>query len=944
MHSRTALTVLLTTALAAAAGPRRHVSPPEVVSSETLIDLRDSAQDVGPKNFLMTFELRGLLPKKRGRADFEGQVARVDGQWQSGLGETPGWNVARHEVDAGGLSLPWGKDGDGPRKLGRLAITLKPDRWKPEKPIELTVDLTGRFSRPKSSEPEDLTSSRFWKSFPRAQSVARELSGTWTATVSGAEEPRSGAFTARLSAPTRPGKWNMGAWDPEGKGLALRFDMGARQQNWNFARLAQYIFPEPRDLRDYSGLRVRIATEKPRSDTSVSIWLREKDGSWYYLRKAVPLIDRRNVGIALFEDFDEAEWVSPTNHMDEDYRLDLSGVTHLGVGITNPHGIGVVPMQLRSVELVKCRTEPLAPASAKVTGRMLSINGTQRVPPGLFGTYYQKVPVEWRPGCRRNLGGPSGPRCPKPDRTEAFLIDCWFDRYSTAVLLTSKDWKAKLTGWAEAYADRAKKADCEAHLEFWNEPYLNWARGRGAKNYQTKLFDVSKAEEGGPVTIKASGERFPLLRWRKRGGSWDVYDPTQFTYWSAKANAEIYNRMCEVTARAVKEANPEVTFIAGWGFRWHEDRWLPWKILYKPTIDRCWKWIDAIHEHHYQGDTTSMNGTYEVLVGYARAKYGKWLTIYNTETGDLVDAPARGAIDTPAKAKAARHYRKNMYNLRDWAYCLAQSPDKIKARTILIAGAKSLDAWEIAFRMTRNLRGRLVETACDDDDVWVVAAVDGTDPRAMPPGEEDPGESLVVLVFNEHRDAREVKLAVRAPQGTCFGGGTWERLELDRETMRLRLVSETYDAEPGAIAEHELHLEGRSAAKLTLPLTGELPKGPQAVREQFFSPDILEPVGRAEAFATTVELPDNTLREAKRAWLRIVVEDVAPAEGTVTVGERTLTLPTAWTADNGNRILELPVDPSVLSTETPVRFAVNDGNHAGYQVDAVSIVLERADD
>lgn len=48
-----------------------------------------------------------------------------------------------------------------------------------------------------------------------------------------------------------------------------------------------------------------------------------------------------------------------------------------------------------------------------------------------------------------------------------------------------------------------QQADYEAHLETWNEPYLDWARAR--VNMETQFFDTSQAREGGPLTVKATG-------------------------------------------------------------------------------------------------------------------------------------------------------------------------------------------------------------------------------------------------------------------------------------------------------------------------------------------------------------------------------------------------------------------------------------------------------
>jgi hypothetical protein len=74
--------------------------------------------------------------------------------------------------------------------------------------------------------------------------------------------------------------------------------------------------------------------------------------------------------------------------------------------------------------------------------------------------------------------------------------------------------------------------------------------------------------------------------------------------------------------------------------------------------------------------------------------------------------------------------------------------------------------------------------------------------------------------------------------------------------------------------------------------------------------------------------------------LRIVVEDIAAGEAAVTVAGKEIRLPKALTADNVNRILDLPVNPRDLSANVPVTFRTLAGNHAGYRVDMTSIVLE----
>ncbi|MFP4055403.1 MAG: hypothetical protein ACLF0G_00865 [Candidatus Brocadiia bacterium] len=932
-----AVAALVCSAATPGHGAERVAGPaPKVVAAELAVDLSVSVQEVTPRNLRLHLDLLGLLSNpKGGRNDLAASLSRLDGQWKPGEGKAPRYNRATHEVDGSGLRI------DRRSLQGSLHIAVKPDRWVPkdkkERAVRCTVGARVYPLELGDAAAADEATDRFRKRYPAERTAVWGIEGTYQATYDG--QPVEGKLTGYVAPAQRPGYWTLGQWRD---GVRMSFDMGTERVNWNHARTSVLAFPEPRDLSAFHGIRLRVDAEAPRHDAAVTVWLREADGSWYHVRSAVPLADERNERVLLFEDFTEAEWVAPTNHMDEDYVLDTRSISHLAVGVINPLGVGRVAFTLEALEFVQCATAPWPPARAAVTGRTLAVNGHEIVPPGIFGTYPGEVPVAWRPGCRRALGGPQGPRQVEEGRSEAFLIDCWFDRFTPALILTDARWKEKLGQWATRYAQRARELGLRGHLEFWNEPYLNWARGKDARNYRVRYFDVDKARDGGPVTIEATGERFPLFRWKKTEKGWRVYDPTQFTYWSGRGNGELYNRMAEVVAHTVKAANPEVQMIAGWGFRWNEDHWAAWDLLYRPTIDRLAPNLDGVHEHHYQGDTTGMNGTYEVLVAYAKTRHGKWLYAYNTETGDLIDVPARGHVDTPEKARAARIYRKNTYNLRDMIYSVLQSPDKLRSRTVLVYGedapTEEKKPWRVAYTLLRNLRGRLLETRCDDPRLWCVASLDGTDPRAMPP---DGATALVVVLFNDHRRPRDVELQITAPAGTTFRDGTVERTVLDRSSFDLRLVVEPVEA-AGARKEFAVTLPGRSAWKVSLPLAGEPPSVAEVRRRQFFAPRILAEVSRGEEVATEVKLDRSVLRAARRAWLRLVVEGLAPGEGTVHVGDKALALPKAYTADNVTRIVELPVATEALAETVPLVFRVKEGNFAGYRVDMASIVLETA--
>jgi hypothetical protein len=397
--------------------------------------------------------------------------------------------------------------------------------------------------------------------------------------------------------------------------------------------------------------------------------------------------------------------------------------------------------------------------------------------------------------------------------------------------------------------------------------------------------------------------------------------------------------MYRVMAGEVKKRNPKVTMIAGWGFRWLEDHWAAWDILYKNTIDRNIDLIDGVHEHHYQGDVTAIPGMYEVLTAYGVTKHDKWLYSYNTETNDLLDAPSRGNVSSSAEARRATEYRRMSYNLRDIVYLIHQVPDKARGRT-MIHSTSTMQALKVGFGLIRNLRGRLIECESSDPDVWTVAAVDGTDPNAMPPG-FDGTQKLVVVAFNDHRTAREVELTVTAPTGTTFRDGIAHHTHVDKSDYRISRPTKDVATDGRTEMTFKVTVQGRGGWAVELPLSKHITEKTEVTRKQFFSPDILDVAKRDEPVQTSIALSPAWRKAAKRAWVKVVVENVAPGEASVKIGETTLDVPKAYTADNVNRIHWLPVPLEALSDKTPLEFLVNDGNHAGYRVDMVSIVLEK---
>jgi hypothetical protein len=524
---------------------------------------------------------------------------------------------------------------------------------------------------------------------------------------------------------------------------------------------------------------------------------------------------------------------------------------------------------------------------------------------------------------------------------EAFFIDCQGDRTQTASFLKRDDWEAYLKACGVAVGQANAQNGNRVHTEFWNEPYLNWQKGR---NYGTKLFRTDLAGEGKPVIVRrkdgSTNDVIPHFEWyrakdKKGNDVWKVRDPTAFTYWSGKGNEYIYNRMFEVYGKAVKETNPDTMVTAGWGMKWNEDGWAAWDMLYLPTFEKNIAYIDGVHEHHYMGDTTDIAGSYEVLAAYGMTEHNKWLYGYNTETTDLLDIPAVGEVNTPEKAAQAKNFRVGTYNLRDVIYMCAQIPDKAKARTV-IHYDHTPSGSDMTWDTLKDLRGRLVKGSSTDSKVWVASSIDGTDPVARRP---EGGHALVVAVWNDHRDSRQVSIDLTAPTGTSFKAGTWEAPRQNRDTLGVTFNKGELAA-TGTNHQVTLTIPGRSVWKASIPLSGSPVTEAEVTRQQFFANDILSDVMPGQSVTKALSIDADALQSATKATVRCVLEHAAHGEAVVSLGGQDFVLPPAINRDNGNLIVELPIDLKLLQAQNNLEFKVGTANSAGYMVAMASVVLE----
>jgi hypothetical protein len=572
-----------------------------------------------------------------------------------------------------------------------------------------------------------------------------------------------------------------------------------------------------------------------------------------------------------------------------------------------------------------------APATVGVTlsGALLELNGAREIPRGLFGVHAlpltSEQAAEWgvesvrlihqRPEPAPTRIGGADTRAPAGLAT---VVDCWFDRYQPALPLSDpRGWAERLRELGRAYARAAAaRPEAPANLEFWNEPYLNWATKPGV-NYSPSLYVTENVRPGDSMVLRATGQPVPGLVWDREiffvqrpdrtldyvlsgylprdaepgreaqlgygagralledGGTvrlrgrehrlarlWSGRDPDQQFYWSGPVNVRLYNEMLSVLGPAIKETHPAVRLAGGWGFNFFNENWESWHRLIKPTIDANHRWIDALHEHHYGGDTRRVAASYEVAYAYALSHYGRRLAFWNTEAGGYLDPQQPGhARPAAPEDPAARAINSATYLARDVAYLLDRMPDKALHRAAHEPQSTGGDL--PALRLLRPLRGRLLAVESSAPGVFAAAAIEG--------------RRLTLLLFNDHPGPREVPLELTAPGGSTFASLVEHRLTTHAERPFLR-PDEAARPTGGAIHRATLALPPKSPVILVFTLAAE-PVAPRLVRrEQHVSREVLLPLVDGPV-RVAIPVPPEALAAPglARGLLRLVVEETSPA-------------------------------------------------------------------
>ncbi|GDY11797.1 hypothetical protein LBMAG53_06750 [Planctomycetota bacterium] len=590
--------------------------------------------------------------------------------------------------------------------------------------------------------------------------------------------------------------------------------------------------------------------------------------------------------------------------------------------------------------------------AVSLTGRCLRVNGFEAIPRGIFGVHAAPVTPEsaadlgiectrhiiTQPGASSGIFTRDGILDPARSKLPVF-IDCQGDRFQRPQCLRSPStWKEQCSEVGRKQGELWRRITAETGqlgaTQWWNEPYLNWAErsaGGAASTINQECYDLDKAVEGGPVTIKGWSEPLTHFRWRGRWpvryrertdaktgkatqdrvigwsvpmpadakigdkvrGSanrywaepgveyewtieqiWYPVDPTAVGYWSGRQNLDFYRWTFAPWAQSLRAANPAVTILAGWDFNYDAGYWSAWSELYRPLLKEFPTLIDGLTEHHYGIPPERVQAWYEVGTADAWAITGRFLRNWNTECQGVLDpAVYGGSSNASGEETAEKRLWEASYSLADVIGMCARMPDKVGSRTVHnFAGSSWWSecgaAW--ALRLLKPLRGRLLEVADHDDRLYIAAAW-----RAEGTGS--------IALYNQRTDAVDVRLDLKTvlpPARAKNPASTVTMRFLSSDECGLLEIKETpllMDAD-GVV---NVPLASRTGVLLT---TGRLTVAGTVERQQFFAKEgaLHRSTAIDQPLTQTINLPAAVLKAADSFALRIMVD--GPTDGaTLTV-------------------------------------------------------------
>jgi len=613
----------------------------------------------------------------------------------------------------------------------------------------------------------------------------------------------------------------------------------------------------------------------------------------------------------------------------------------------------------------------------RVSGKIQSYNGQTKVPTGLFGVHsgnfqgFDATKVkQWGIESVRNIQTVPTGNTYNPPTGITQVVDCWFDRFNPPRNVENPlNWKSEFYQKATQYINSINGINREIILEFWNEPYLNWAYKPGAAT-DPQFFDTTARTTGGPVKLKGKSTPEPFLKWKmaqwyssprwasNRQGVYNAIssawnqqlsvlnipypgltgvlnpgetyyagtnreftvinalrpvDTTQGSFYSARQNSLYYNEMYRVLADTVRKLNPNLMLAAGWGFEVHKDNWTAWKNLFKPLIDENHDRIDAIHEHHYSMDTRIIAADYEVMYAYAFKKYGRKFRFLNTEAGGYLDPqrpnqPGNSPGNVSQKKKAMNAF---VYNSKDILYLLAHSSDKAYSRAIHEPQNTNGGA-RFSLENLKNLRGNLLRAESSHSGLWPVASISG--------------DTLLTLVcFNQYPSSQNLDIEIIVPNGYSFMDGSFQKVDTTAGADTLTIFTQPISISSNFLAvKTSIPTSQTYTWKVRLSATSGIPD--TTIIRQFFADSILTHIPSGSNTSFTVSIPPDFLNGTTHSRLKCVLQNGTPPQISLNGTALLYEYQGDTASKNRGGITYISVPDNLVSTNNTIQITATSGD------------------
>ena len=918
----------LTTAFAAA---QPAVDP--ATASQLITDFTKDipAGDGANACFTLRFKAIRPLPGWTDGGDVFVQLQRVAGAWAN-RGHTAAADYNQRSENTVAIDdVAW----DGKVLKGKLRVTIKPDAPRPR---------VAGFPTPADEFAIDFSVERQANQYLAWQPEPQAFMPPWRR-----DEPTYGGeiLTGRFTA-IRAGEKTEGVVDggvqpnetethfgttgtlelqrADGGGAAITARMSPKRVA-SCQAIASRRFAPKQDWSGWDALRLTVASSTRRDDVAVAVALRAGDGRWQQVTSAAYLLGSESQFIVRLADFD----------------VDPRAITGIAIGVDNADGVGDVTFVVRKIELVQTGA---AKPSARTRSRIVidpatawSINGTSRVPKGLFG--FHDV-------------GESKPRAPKAGELpeEAYLqaIRPGFLRPLAHVgmggtkPLTDAEVREHLSNRPAhregVLLNRAKAADAVDGV-LWTHTFDLWARPAwmdepiektvtGAQAFYRNLAAdayVPGDEDNLLRSFEVLNEPFMWARHINMGklnpaGKKAWTDPTQYGYVPAKLGADVWSSIFLAASKGAKGVNPNVRLGGPSCPEFAMDDYGMFETYVAPILDQCHDQLDFLTEHHYGGNPRTFAAGYEVVTAWCDVKFNRRIPVYVTETNDL----------------GASSAGKASYNIEDILTCVRQSPDKVKGRALhaLWDGYLNDEGELHAYTLLSPLRGTLVSATSDDDDVTTVATT--------------PAEgTLVIVAHNRSQTTKTIDLAGAGEMTLeesmlLLATSTGPELELkDTEGQKIPPAANgRTKLQPVRVgADGTFALPARSAIRWTFSKAQYQPAQTR-ITEQHFTDALLTRVKPNEPVSANLVWRPKRPEKIVAARLRVLTRDVNRGEAVAVIGGKEILLPPSSSNEGQVIVQDVPIDPSLLTDPMRIEFRCTDpARQNGFRIYAASVCVDR---